>query len=216
MNARHASSAGLVAAWLAAACGPATAPERPEAYAFEEQGNGFIFWWPADRLPVRYWVDPAAGAVVDYVEQGLRTWESQFLYAEFRGVLVVDSSRADVLIRVAGPTPPDVPLTNDPPVAVCGGFTYFDVPDASNRFPAAPRVELDWDEGSNAADVANCLFRVAVHEVGHSLGILAESPNDFDLMNTNPRVSAPSPQDRATVELLYHTSPNVLPPERPR
>jgi hypothetical protein len=216
MNARRADAARALAALVAAACGPATAPDRPAPYDFEERGSGAIFWWPADRLPVRYWVDPAAGVVADYVARALQTWQDQFLYAEFRGVLVTDSSRADVLVRVEGPTPPDVPLTNDPPVPVCGGSTGFDPPDAADRFPTPPRIRLQWAEGADDVDVANCLSRVVAHEVGHSLGILAESPNDLDLMNTNVRVSAPSAQDRATAEVLYHTPPNVLPPERPR
>lgn len=212
----RADLAGLVAAALAAGCGTPTVPDRPEPYAFDEQASGVIFWWPADRLPVRYWVDPGAGVVSQYVERALQTWQDQFLYAEFRGVLVTDSSRADVIVQVDGPTPPDVPLTNDPPIAACGGFTRFEPPGDDNRFPVPPRVRLRWDQGPDAVDVANCLSRVVAHELGHSLGILAESPNEFDLMNTNVRVTAPSARDRATVERLYHTEPNVLPPERPR
>jgi hypothetical protein len=205
-----------LAALLAAGCGAVTVPDRPDPYAFEEQQTGIVFHWPADRLPVRYWVDPAAGPVAGYIARGLEAWEEQFLYGEFRAVPVTDSSEADVVVRVVGATPADVPLTNDPPIFACGGVTRYDAPDAANRFPRPPVVELSWDSGYSEVDVANCLFRVAVHEVGHSLGILAHSPDEFDLMNANPRVAAPSVRDRATAEALYHTVPTVLPPERPR
>jgi hypothetical protein len=215
MSARR-TEVAVVATLLAAGCGGPTVPQRAETYAFDEQATGTVFWWPPERLPVRYWVDPDAGVVAEYVARGLELWRDQFLYGEFSGTLVTDSSRADVLVVVDGPTPPDVPLTDDPPVIACSGFTFFDALGADDRFPFPPEVHLQWDQGPDPVDIANCLARVAAHEVGHSLGILAESPNQFDLMNTNVRVTAPSEQDRATVQQLYHTAPNALPPERAR
>jgi hypothetical protein len=31
-------------------------------------------------------------------------------------------------------------------------------------------------------------------------------------MHPNPRVRAPSPEDRTTAEILYHTAPTITPP----
>jgi predicted Zn-dependent protease len=63
--------------------------------------------------------------------------------------------------------------------------------------------------------VAACLRRVAIHELGHALGLLKHSPSTFDIMNATPTVTVPSVTDRSTVEVLYHTTATVLPPPRP-
>jgi predicted Zn-dependent protease len=206
----------LVALALAAAgCDVATAPSRGPAYAFDLQTSGLVFHWPASRLPVRYWVNPTAGPVARYVETGLRVWESQFLYGEFTGVLVTDSSRADVLITVTGPTPPDVPLSDADPVDACGGETRDEYSTDDFTLLGPFRVTINWDRNHSDTDVANCLLRVTAHEIGHSMGLLSESPGPLDLMNTAPKVTVPSADDRATVTALYHTTPSLFPPVRP-
>lgn len=206
----------LALALAAGGCDAATAPRRDATYAFDLQASGLVFHWPTSRLPVRYWVDPGAGPVARYTEMGLRTWESQFLYGEFTGVSESDSSRADVLISVTGATPPDVPLTDAPPVGACEGRTDFALLPTVDTLVGPFRVFLRWDQNFSDTDVANCLLRLTTHEIGHTLGLLAESPGPTDLMNTQPRVAVPSPVDRATVVTLYHTTPSIGPPVRPQ
>jgi predicted Zn-dependent protease len=217
MKPRHRAECRVAAAVLViAACGEAVAPDRADTYPLDDLAPGLLFHWPPHRLPVRYWVAPEAGPVAGYVATSLATWQNQFLYGEFAGTLVTDSSRADVIVFVAGQTPPDVPLTSDTPVTACEGSTGFDPPDAEGRFPGPFVVTLRWDFRYEDTDVANCLARVALHEVGHSLGIFNHSDEPLDLMHANPTVTAPSVRDRATIEMLYHTPVTVLAPERPR
>jgi predicted Zn-dependent protease len=176
--------------------------------------TGLVFRWPADRLPVRYWMAPGVGVVDRFARQAVATWAAQFLYGEFRGALVADSASADVWIFVEPGPPPDVPLTNDPPTGACGGVTSNDYTE-DNRLTGPFIVRITWDARFSDTDVVNCLHRVTVHEVGHTLGILAHSPNPLDLMFGFPAVAAPSLADRATIEALYHTTPSLLPPEVP-
>jgi hypothetical protein len=202
-----------------AACEGAVAPQRQAAYDFDLSGTGIVFHWTPERLPVRYWVAPDAGVVRDFTGAGIRRWTDQFLYGEFRGVLVEDSARADVLIRVTPASPPAGPPTDDPPVVgACAGVTSNDT-----NAPAHPltligpfRVVVSWDAGYPDADVVNCLERVTAHEIGHTIGLFGHSPNEFDLMNGAPVVASPSLADRATVEVLYRTAASLLPPEIPR
>jgi len=58
--------------------------------------------------------------------------------------------------------------------------------------------------------------RVAIHELGHSLGLGFPSGRhsafDEDIMYSPPIVDYPSRFDRRSVEVLYHSQPTVQPP----
>jgi predicted Zn-dependent protease len=212
---RRARAVPAVAALLLAACETAVAPERTAAYDFDLFGTGEVFHWSSDRLPVRYWVAPDAGVVRGFVADGIGRWSNQFLYGEFRGILVDDSTRADVLVRVGPATPPDGRPNDDPPaVGACEGVTSNEVD--AGQLTGPFRMQITWDVRYADADVVNCLERVTVHEVGHTIGIFGHSQNEFDLMHPTPRVPTPSTRDRSTAEVLYHTSPSITPPDIPR
>lgn len=195
-----------------AACDEAAAPGRQAGYDFDLLGTGLVFHWSSDRLPVRYWVAGDAGVVADFVQAGLQLWERQFLYGEFRGVVVADSALADVRVRVTPGTPPAGTSSADAPViGACDGVTSFDLDDA-DALQGPFEVRVGWDARYSDGDIVNCLERVTIHEVGHTLGLFAHSSSEMDLMNPTPRVRAPSPDDRATAEILYHTAPTIIAP----
>lgn len=208
---RGAGSTALVLAALAAAC-ELTPPIRPNGYDFRSQPDNLVFHWPAERMPIRYWVE-GKGALPDYVDEGIRQWEAQFLYGEFDGARTADSAAADVRVFLPGNAPPSAPLTGAPPADACSGQTTILVGD--NRVTLPISVTLQWFAGFAAEHVANCLARVTTHEVGHSLGLLQHSDQATDLMFGAPfgnvQVSAPSQRDRASIQRLYHTAPTVKP-----
>lgn len=195
---------------LLGACADITPPARTPAYAFDAGGD--VFRWPADHLPVRYYADPR-GAMPVLVRDGLRAWERQFLYGEFRTTLVSDSALADVIVRWADSVPPDVPPDTAGAAGACGGVTSFIV-EPSDTITGPLRVHLSVGLGYTPAQVASCARRVAAHELGHTLGLLVHSPVAGDLMYAAPAVEQPSDRDRVTVEVLYHTPPNIFPPRR--
>ena len=76
---------------LAASCAEPTVPARTPAYPFASFA-GDVFHWPLDRLPVRFYAD-SRGTMRSLVAHAVATWEQQFLYGGFRGVMVQDSVR---------------------------------------------------------------------------------------------------------------------------
>jgi Matrixin len=210
MRLRRLPAVALTAATVA--CGTASAPDRHQAYPIEDPQTGLIYHWAPEQLPVRYWVAPDAGIVRDFVQEGVDAWSDQFLYGEFRGVLVQDSDNADVIVYVSPTTPPAGAPTTDPPViGACRGVTHYGLEPDEDRLDGPFHVTVDWDVRFADVDVVNCLERVTVHEIGHTIGLFTHSPNMLDLMYASPRVTRPSDDDRQTAEILYRTPRTILP-----
>jgi matrixin len=213
-----ASAAALFCAALAAAGCEPTAPVRQCAgctYSFADTipPDTLLFHWPASVLPVRFYADPR-GVMPALVSLGLAAWEAQFLYGEFRGVRVSDSSQADVIVQWSGSVPPDVSPDPGTPVRACDGQTVYPSWAIGSSPGRAVRVSLGTLAGYTDAQVAACLRRVVTHELGHTLGLLQHSPSPLDIMYQTPTVTFPSSTDRNTVEVLYHTAATVVPPLR--
>ena len=198
---------------FAAACSDPTVPARTPAYPFTD-AFGDVFHWPADRLPVRVYADPR-GDLRALVAHAVDSWERQFLYGEFRGAVVDDSGATDVIVLWADSVPPPAEPDVGPPVKACNGLTEGLVDSTGTAFVGPFHIELSVPAGPvfTPGQVAACLQRTTIHEMGHALGLFQHSPDSLsDIMATPPRVNAPSAGDRRTVETLYHTTPTLGPP----
>jgi hypothetical protein len=213
MLSRRRSLPVLAGLLMLAACDPVGSPNREDPYDFRIVPTDPVFHWPSTDEPVRFWVQPG-GALGEYTEAGLRTWEGQFLYREFWGAVVADSLAADILVRWNRDPPPEAPLTEDPPVQVCSGTTSIPPVDTLTtgelRYGGRIEIRMTWFP-AESTDVANCLARVTAHEIGHALGIFSHSPDQNDLMAVPVVVREPSGSDRATIQTLYHIPSDIQP-----
>lgn len=200
-------------------CKEPTIPDRTGSYSFADTvivgTDTFIdiFRWPPNRLPVRFWADPRSN-MASLVTHAVRVWEAQFLYGEFIGELVPDSGRADVIVRWADSVPPDVPPDTTPPNS-CTGNTNFDFDATGTALSGPVHVSLSVLGGSPASEarVQGCMRRIAIHELGHALGLLRHSSFPEDIMFGSPdSTNLPSRFDRRSIEALYHTMPTIGPP----
>jgi predicted Zn-dependent protease len=209
---------GILAGAILAACSDPAMPDRECQncyYSFADTfpPDTFIFHWPTSRLPVRVWADPR-GPMPSLVPYAIAAWEGQFLYGEFHGTVVSDSSHADVIVRWQGTVPSDTAQPDTSTSAACSGVTTN--PELfSDSSVNVLHIDIDVKAGYSDAAIAACVRRLTIHEMGHALGLIRHSPYPLDIMNAVPVVSLPSDEDRRSIEVLYHTRATLIPPPRP-
>lgn len=221
MRLRAASSAALAAAAFLAACGDGNNPNACfESNAFSYgffigHDSALVFHWPADRMPVRFYAEPT-GALQANVLAGLTTWVNGFRCQEASFQLVGDSAAADVIIRQVAVLPPVASrafaLAADS-VGACGGRTDGTF-DSTLTLTGPVRSYIVPITLGDSVALAGCYRMVTAHEIGHTLGLLSHSADPADLMYTTPRRSSLSPNDRYTLQTLYHRTPTIRPAPR--
>ena len=139
------------------------------------------------------------------------------MYGEFRGALVSDSLHADIIVTWTDSVPPNVPPDPGAPVKACGGSTIPDFDSTGTRLVGPFHTSLSvLASGATPAQLAACMQRTVVHELGHGLGLFQEAPapDTTFIMYFTPLVTAPADGDRRTIEVLYHTPPTIAPPPK--
>lgn len=216
--------ATIAVAAAAAACSDISSPIRSDVYDWRlvatKQTGGFdtlSFQWPASNQPVTYWVADTLDMPAR-VRHALDVWQSVFLYREFRGTVVADSSTADVIVRIGSPpASPGVPLGAFAVAFApdCRGATDLDIrPGDEGHLFLPVRVYIEPKFDGTTAGESDCLDLTSIHEIGHTIGIWNHSPDPSDIMYGDPIVSALSERDRETIERIYHVTPNVVPVAR--
>jgi Matrixin len=214
MTRRILGFAALLALATAIACSDVVAPSRNSRYDwrllvdYDSAGlrvDTLSFHWPRNHLPVKIWVEDQYG-MPGFIEQGIRLWRAAFLYGEWDGVEVSDSSTADVIVRTIIPPPQSIPGR----VPACVGAT--DVDTVSNRFQLRVPIRLYvYPSIPNDPNLDACLRTVAAHELGHSLGLFQHSSDSLDLMYGVPTATFLSDRDLGTVLNAYHFKADMVP-----
>jgi hypothetical protein len=220
---RWATGLGLL---MLAACESATVPERDrtEVYDFRlpiDQDSLVMRWRNAFRIRVFINNDssPALLATLrDAFRHGSIAWEDAVLFTDFRFAQVSTPEQADVILTWSGSSLP-VETAQCPPGGGVAFTTFCVTPQRDRLVPFPLRagtmisavrflVTISPTVGADAARVRSLI----THELGHVLGIAQHSPNQDDLMFSNPLVRAePNTRDRATIQLLYQTRPDITP-----
>jgi predicted Zn-dependent protease len=204
-------------ALAAAACsdgGPNTCfDSNASSYGFAIGGDTtLVFHWPANRMPVRAYAEPT-GAAPANLAAGLQTWANGFHCREASFVVVTDSTIADIIVRQVPALPPQpvrgVTLGADS-AGACTGRTDGTY-DTTLTLTGPVRSYIAPMPARDSTALAGCYRMTTTHELGHALGILAHSTDPGDIMYPTPRRSTLSPNDRYTIQQLYHTTPTIKP-----
>ena len=208
---RRARIAPLAAGALLLACAAIEPGSRlPYNYALPAPVDGLTFHWPVNSLPVRIYV-ANSGDMQHAVDGGIAEWESNAPYGEFRAVIVSDAANADVVVRSEAPHPPSARF----PDIACDSKTSWAVFQADSTLALPFRVSITAHTGFTASDVSKCFELMAVHEVGHIIGLISDSDDPADVMYPVPTATHLTPRDRATFMELYHRASGVkLPASR--
>jgi predicted Zn-dependent protease len=202
---------------LLVACADIAEPSRGNAYEWRRivtTGSGIdtlSFHWNAADLPVRFWAENSLN-LPSHVQQGIEQWEAVFLYGEFSGTVVSDSSAADVIVRVGIAPKGGFSITRlaSGMAPECQGATDVELAVSGNPILRPIRIYVDPRFAPGTAGLDECMALTTTHEIGHALGIFNHSQDPADLMYADPVVSTISGRDRSTAELAYHTPPTLF------
>ncbi len=211
---------------LVAACDSPSVPERllTEVYDYRLRANGpKVLRWPIGttvRVYVAADADPARTAALESaLENGANAWNAAALYGQVRLEQTTDLANADAVLVFSATLAP-VETSNCSPSPGAAATTLCLDPQDPTRLRVFP---IRNGGGGNVKFVVTIrtqnpldiegVRRLVAHELGHVLGIAQHSSRPTDLMfpETNLTRAEPSPADRATLHVLYHSRPDITP-----
>jgi predicted Zn-dependent protease len=214
----------LILALALAACDSPTVPERllRDVYDFRVRTpEPMVMRWEIGQTVSIFVVEDdnatRTGYLRDAVAHGIAAWNNAALYGEIVLAETDDIEAADVVVEYSDVISP-LDLGSCLP---SGGFaftTFCLTEDGLNLEAYSLRDGGPTDvkfvitvRNTSATDAAN-VRRLVTHELGHAIGIAQHSPKQTDLMYAGTlNVDIPSPADRATLQVLYHTRADITP-----
>jgi tetratricopeptide (TPR) repeat protein len=186
--------------------------DNGEDYLDEVLANGRVVRWSLAKMPLKIYVERSPmgirnfqPAFINQVNRGIMPWANA-LNHQLSYVWVNSSEQADIRISWIN-TIDTKGHSSDGGTAYTAGLTqpntrgnqlhYMDVKIATFDIEGKPQTE-------------NIIASVAIHELGHALGLLGHSSHEDDIMcASNDSVTAPSKRDINTIRKLYRLPPDI-------
>jgi hypothetical protein len=207
-----------------AACEPTSIPEPVvgNVYPYELPTPELrVLRWPTGKVVNIFVVDHPDASRTEALRAALthatEVWNTAVLLGEVQLRETRNITDADALLNFTGSVLP-VDVTNCQP-AGSGAFTTFCLTDDEEHLTVFPLVSGDASQIKFIVTVRTVIpmdtaevTRFVAHELGHVLGLAQHSPLSTDLMHELAGIaSRPTQRDRATLQALYHTAPEITP-----
>lgn len=214
----------VLVACLLAACDSPTVPERllRDIYDFRLiTPEPVVLRWPVGSRVRVFIANDADATRKQWLQTGLAhavsTWNAAAIYGEVQIEEVGSVQEADAVVVYNTTTNP-VDASGCVPSGGLAFTTFCLGPNGEHLAPFPLRdggngrvkflVTIRSTSGTDEATVR----RLLTHEIGHVLGIAQHSPKPTDLMFAGTlNRDDPSPADRATLQVLYHTAADITP-----
>jgi predicted Zn-dependent protease len=212
---------------FAAACDSPTVPQRllTEVYDYRLEISPqqlAVMRWPIGTT-VRVYVEPHpdaahTAALESALENAVEVWNDAALYREVQLEGTEQLEEADAVLVYSSVLQP-VDAANCPAGGSLAYTTFCRDADDLSRLAVFPirnsgggKVKFLVTVRTQATLDVESVRRLVAHELGHVLGIAQHSKRPTDLMYPGPITRAePSPADRATLQVLYHTRADITP-----
>ncbi len=193
------------------------AGQTVDDYLESAVSDGKYFRWSADKMPIRVYIYPGAGAS-GYRDSFARALADSFSIWQ-RGSesrlsfwIVQDPAQADITCDWTG----DPAVIQNAGGGGEGGTTKLSGqadPDGSNVKIVRARITILTKPSSAAPMSDDDMKKVCLHEIGHALGLNGHSNNNHDIMfySESPSVwPSLTKRDKATINRLYSGYPQTI------
>jgi len=186
-------------------------------YIYNAVSGKQIIRWDMKKFPIKYYIEPAVGMPPYYVknvEKALSDWSSRTGFIKFSPA--VDKRSANIYISFKDYTHDECKN------GVCRYMVAYTDP-VITASGVLQRMDLTFHK-TNPRKVSFSqreIYNTALHEIGHTLGLMGHSDNSYDIMySNNDEVNSVyahyrsemlnlSTRDLKTLALLYRIKPTV-------
>lgn len=175
-------------------------------YVDDVTENGKIVRWSLSKMPLKIFIEKAPQGIrnfqpafISQIPRAMDIWGSA-LNHQLRYRLVDEKEQAD--LRVTWTNTIDTRGHNsDGGTAYTAGLTIPNIKDDQIRYMDVKIATFDIQGKPQTTEI---VYAVAIHELGHALGLLGHSDNPADIMFAqNQHVITPSVRDKNTIRKLY-------------
>lgn len=192
-------------------------PFGEDNYLKQITPGGKVTRWSLPAMPLKVWIEKSPPGIRNFqpafvaqIPRAMDNWVSA-MDGELSYVLVNDREKAD--IRVSWTNTIDTKgHSADGGTAYTAGLMVPKVRDDVLQYAEVKIATFDILGNPQSSDV---IYAVAIHELGHSLGLMGHSEEPGDIMYAqNQNVNKLSKRDYNTIRKLYSLNPDVnnMPP----